>query len=154
MVALEPAPLGNQMSGSAIVARMTWRSTISGGQAHLRITEARPKFYFYLPAGQVSFPGVSSAGFSALSPREFVLAHLESKKNEREVPLEKAHSGAGPAGVRPKDSVPFVSNKVGPGIFKVQPQSELRAGEYGFLYAGSVQMPAGRLFDFGIEGAE
>jgi hypothetical protein len=39
------------------------------------------------------------------------------------------------------------------GIYKVQPEAELKAGEYGFLYAGSLQMPEGRLFDFGIEGA-
>lgn len=155
MIPLEPAPLGNQMSGGAILgSRWAWRSTINGSQAHVRITETRPIFYFYLTSSQPGFAGVSSAGFSAVSPREFVLAHLESMKNGREVPLEKAHSVAGPAGVRAKDTVSFAYDKIAPGIYRIEPQAGLKPGEYGFLYAGSVQMPTGRLFDFGIEGAQ
>jgi len=60
---------------------------------------------------------------AALSPREFLLAHLESKENGREIPLERVQSEARPSGV------PFGYEKVAPGIYKVQPQAELKAGE-------------------------
>jgi hypothetical protein len=162
MVALEPVPL-------AVAASSTkWTATIRGGQAQVRIREARPTFYFYLPPNQIGFPGVpngGTSGVSVMSPREFVLAHLEGKNNEREVPIEKARISTGrgkrgstppsrPSDVRSKDQVAFSYDKVAPGIYKIQPQAALEAGEYGFLYSGSLQMPEGRLFDFGVDGAK
>ena len=114
------------------------------------------------------FPGAPSGGSSVTSPGEFALARLESKKHEREVPLEKAKmphrqkNGSAAAeelqaqrtslSVANKAQVAFTYDKLAPGIYKVRPKAELGAGEYGFVYSGSSQMPDGRLFDSGIEG--
>jgi hypothetical protein len=180
MVLLEPAPLGTGLSGSrlkqiasdGLAGGDKWKTSVRGSQARLRITETRPTFYFYLPPNHVGFPGVPNGDSFAMSPREFVLAQLKSRKKERDVPLQKPakkHSeglwGGGlgreadvqshpPSGVRSKDQVPFAYEKVASGIYKIRPQAELKAAEYGFIYAGSLQMPEGRLFDFGIERAK
>jgi len=190
MILLEPAPLavtassGHNMTASAsdvatggIVGALggsskstKWRAANSGSQAPIRVRDGRPTFYFYIPPNPTGFPGVPGGGSSVTSPGEFALARLESKKNEREVPLEKAKmphrqkKGGAAAeelqaqrtslSVANKAQVPFTYDKLATGIYKVQPKAELRAGEYGFVYSGSLQMPDGRLFDFGIEGVK
>lgn len=164
MISLDPEPL------AVTAGKVKWKAAVNGAQAPTRVQGTRPTFYFYLPSDQEGFPGVPSGGSFAMSPRAFVLVHLESKKTEREIPLDKANINTGgrgsrisypdrvqanrPANVRQKDQVPFAFDKVATGIYKVQPDSELEAGEYGFLYSGSLQMPEGRLFDFGIEAAK
>jgi hypothetical protein len=74
--------------------------------------------------------------------------HLESKKNEREIPTK----GSVTATVQANDLVPFDYEKLAPGIYKVQLKSDLGAGEYGFLFGGVLQaMGDAALYDFGID---
>ena len=85
------------------------------------------------------------------SPNAFLLVHLQSKKNEREIPAK----GSVTATLETKDLVPFDYEKVAAGIYKIQLKSDLGAGEYGFLFGGVLQaMGDVWLFDFGIDGSK
>jgi len=155
---LEPAPIAVATTGQR------WKASVQAEKAPLRISDAHPTFYLYLSTTQSSFPGLSSSPLQAMSPKEFVLTRLESKKTEREIPLDKLSHRAGkrslagelleaqrPSNPRQSDQVQFDYFKISTGVYKIQPHIELRAGEYGFMYGGSLQLPDGKLFDFGIE---
>ena len=165
IVLLEPAatssPTMKMSSKGALLGGMagrggrpSWSSVIIGSTAQLRLTELRPSFFFYFHTGNANAGGSIGIFQSASSPTEFVLVHLTSKKNEREIPTAGV-SIAGSASVRPKEAVAFGYEKVAPGIYKITPREDVKPGEYGFLYGGNFQgiVPGGGgwLFDFGID---
>jgi hypothetical protein len=163
LVELEQAPYAGR-SASASKARafggfgggggVKWKSMIFGSKARIRIPAGRPIFYFYFPAPDAATAGYGasdSALRSSSSPNVFVLVHLDSKKNDREIPTK----GNVSATVQPKDVIPFDYEKVAAGIYKVQVKDDLGAAEYGFLYGGVLEAMSGAwLYDFGVDGAK
>jgi hypothetical protein len=130
---------------------LKWKSLIYGSKARFRVAAGRPVFYFYFPAPDAN-PGSYDASDGVFrpssSPNGFLLVHLESKKNEREIPTK----GSVTATVQANDLVPFDYEKIAPGTYKVQLKSDLGAGEYGFLFGGVLQaMGDAALYDFGID---
>ena len=112
---------------------LKWKSLIYGSKARFRVAAGRPVFYFYFPvpdANPGSYDAADSVFRPSSSPNGFLLVHLESKKNEREIPTK----GSVTATVQANDLVPFDYEKLAPGIYKVQLKSDLGAGEYGFLF--------------------
>jgi hypothetical protein len=129
--------------------KMKWTSVIYGSKAHLRLTDKHPTFYFYFATPGGNPAGGSYAFQNASSPNEFILTKMESKKNERDIP----GSGGVSSTVPPKDLFEFAYEKVGVGIYKVQPKVDFVPGEYGFLYGGVLSAMGGSgLFDFGVDG--
>lgn len=128
-----------------------WKSLLFGSKAHLRVAPSQPVFYFFFPTveADASTFGLSNDAFRHTStPNGFVLVHLHSQKNTREIPAK----GSVTATVDEKDTVPFDYVKTATGIYKVQLKKDLEAGEYGFLYGGVLQaMSQTWLFDFGVD---
>jgi len=126
-----------------------WKSMIYGSKARLRLPGGRLVFYFYFAHPDASASGYSETAFRpSTTPNGFVLVHLESKKNERQIPAK----GTVTATVEAKSLVPFDYQKVAADIYKVQLKNDLGPGEYGFLYGGVLQaMGEVSLFDFGID---
>ena len=130
-------------------SKMKWTSVIYGSKAHLRLSDKHPTFYFYFVTPGGNPAGGSYAFQNASTPNEFILTKMESKKNERDIP----GSGGASSAVPPKDLVEFAYEKVGAGIYKVQPKADFLPGEYGFLYGGVLSAMGGSgLFDFGVDG--
>ena len=54
-----------------------------------------------------------------------------------------------------KDRLPFTYETVKPGVFKITITTQLKPGEYGFLYLTPGQGTSGaagsRIFDFGVD---
>lgn len=159
LVELEEAPpAGRSMQAGrgglgafAGISRVKWKSLLYGGKAHLRVPPGRPLFYFYFPTveADASTFGLSNDAFRHTStPNGFVLVHLHSDKNTREIPAK----GSTTATVEEKDTTLFDYEKIAAGVYKVQLKGDLAAGEYGFLYGGVLQMMSQTwLFDFGID---
>ena len=164
LVRLEPVPTSSPqmkasrsaaMIGLGVSGKPHWKSTILGGRSLLRIPERRPVFYFYFKATGQDVTGSNIVFQTAASPTEFILAHLESKKNEREIPNDGgAYLGSG-TNIRSKNAIIFGSERLASGIYKVQPQTDISAGEYGFMYGGSLPgmflSTNTWLFDFGVD---
>ena len=154
----EAPPAGRSMQSGrgglgafAGVSRVKWKSLLYGGKAHLRVPPGRPLFYFYFPTVEAdsSTFGLSNDAFRHTStPNGFVLVHLRSEKNTREIPAK----GSTTATVEEKDTTPFDYEKIAAGVYKVTLKSDLAPGEFGFLYGGVLQMMSQTwLFDFGID---
>ena len=129
-----------------------WKSMIYGSKARLRLPGGRLVFYFYFAPPDASASGYSETAFRpSTTPNGFILVHLESKKNERQIPAK----GSVTATVEAKELIPFDYEKVAPDIYKVQLKNDLGPGEYGFLFGGVLQaMGDVSLFDFGIDGGK
>jgi hypothetical protein len=157
MVLLEPTVYSGGKSGGVLkhamtsgFSKMKWKAVVQGSRANLRLTESRPTFYFYFEerAGTLG---------SASSPNEYVLARMESKKDERELIVGQMSAFGASTGTRSKDTISFDFQKVKPGIYKVDSRTDIEPGEYCFFYAGGTQAlgaTGGKLFDFGINPAE
>jgi PEGA domain-containing protein len=160
LVPLEQAPAAGRsasmgrggMFGAGFGGGVKWKSMIYGSKARIRLPSGRLVFYFYFPPPDASASGYSETAFRPSStPNGFILVHLESKKNERQIPAK----GSVTATVEAKDLVPFDYEKLAAGIYKVQLKNDLGPGEYGFLFGGVLQaMGDVSLFDFGIDNAK
>jgi hypothetical protein len=124
---------------------------IFGTKSHIRLPAGRPVFYFYFPTSEANAARSETVFRSSSSPNEFILVHLASKKNDRQIPTV---GDVAPA-VQPKDVVPFDYEKTASGTYKVQLKSDLGSGEYAFLYAGVLDATnEAWFFDFGVDGAK
>ncbi len=155
--------LGYALTGG--IASASVKATIPGANARIRSANSRPVFFFYfdesVPRGlQSSGPSVwiSGAGALTTSPAELSLVRFNEKANAREARVGSLNIAGAKQGVMDKDRIPFNSELVRPGVFKVVPGIDLPAGEYGFIQSltgGSVSGGGGaltaRLYDFGVE---
>ena len=156
LVRLQPAPASraNTKAGASsgfganrprLVGKPKPDLVVVGSTAQIRVAEPRPTFYFYFRSSNPSSSSLNPAFQTASSPTEFILAHVDSKKDEREVPMEGSS-------VRPKDAVPFSLDEVATGIYKVQLRNDVQPGEYGFLFAGANDGTGPQwLYDFGVD---
>jgi hypothetical protein len=154
---------GYAMTGG--LASMSFKTVIPNSAARVKSTLTRPTFYFYFDQANRS---LSTDGQNAIwqsgtvtSPNEFSLVRFDVKKNSREAKVGKFNIGGAKAGVMDKDRIPFSYETVVPGVFKVTPDADLPAGEYGFLYSSSTGGGVGmagmgattsKIFDFSIPG--
>lgn len=167
LIALEPTVFSQGKSGGAFMSALTygikkmrWKAVVRSQNANLRIRQGIPTFYFYFE--QRSSGLGNSGGFAgwlsgATSPNEFVLARMERKSKERELIVGEFGAFGGSSGTRSKDTVEFMVDRLGGGIYRVRPLEPLPPGEYAFFYAAGASMlgagTTGKLFDFGVDAA-
>lgn len=164
MVLLEPAVSSGEKGGGFFKTAMTYgiakskfKLVVRGARAPLRVTEKHPTFYFYFDEKSNAFGSSTSLGASPSNPNDFVLARMETKKDERQLVVGQMNMFSTSSGMRSKDTLLLDIQKVGPGAYRVQPREDPEPGEYGFFYAGGAQMigmTGGRVFDFGVNVAE
>lgn len=138
------------------IASMSMKVSIPGASARARSKASQPAFYFFFDQSQ---QGAASSSFLAStylgsSPAEFNLVKLKSKKNAREANVGKVNIGGAKMGVMDEDRIEFDYDIVRPGVYRVTPRQNMKAGEYGFLYSvagGQAGAAGARIFDFTIE---
>ncbi len=129
------------------IARIKSRAVISGAQANTRIRDPNPTFYFYF---EQKAPSLSCRSFCGNStPHEFTLLRFEVKTNTRETVISRYNIVGSSRGTDTKSAVPFVFEKIQPGIYKVTLTEPLSPGEYCF-FSSAFGAYRDRLFDFGV----
>jgi hypothetical protein len=163
MVVLERAGYQGSKTGGMLVSSLTYglkktktKAVIPGPKASIRVTDASPVFYFYFDDKQAGL-GKTNFGIGSLSnPNQFALLRLEVKQSNRETIIGQFGVLGTSTGTDDKAMVPFKSERIRPGLYKVT-VSGLGMGEYCFL-ASSGQggamaagaMTAVDIFDFGV----
>jgi hypothetical protein len=141
------------------IASMSVKAAIQGGTARVHATEHRPTFYFFFDesnpqVGPTTTSWAAGTSATVTAPSEFTLIHLEAKSGRREARVGSMNIGGAKTGVMDKDRLAFDYELVRPGVFKVQPKTDLVPGEYGFIYALSGGNVGGavsaRIFDFSV----
>lgn len=138
------------------IAKVRYKTVLSGAHARLQITDRRPTFYFYFDVPNAGLSSANSAWGPATSANEFILARLDVKKSSRELEVGESGQYTGQKyGVATKASRDFDYERLEPGVYKVTPKADLEDGEYCFLYAGGVATSGAgagpKLFDFGVK---
>lgn len=156
LVQLEPTVYSQGKTGGWLESQLTYglaktkvKAVVPRPRARLRVSEARPVFYFYF---EQKGPGLSYAHSfidGAVSPNEFVLVKMTEKRDSREVTVAESNILSSAHGASSKHTRDFDFEKVRPGIYKVMITTPLEPGEYCFFYAGAAR--AERLFDFGSD---
>lgn len=126
-------------------------SSIQGGHSHNKLNRDRPEFHFFFDRSNTFSGNIFQI---ASSPYEFILTRLESDNDTRHLITGSANAYAGQKiGVNPESIIKFKASSVSESEFIVIPEKPLPAGEYCFLYQGSV--PQGNstdqlVYDFSI----
>lgn len=110
--------------------------------------KGKDTLYFVLQNANGTLAGSSILG--ATSPNDLVLIRLTPKKKTREMSLSKG-SIAGQPEINPRDAIPFVSEPIKDGIFRVFVRAGLESGQYCFIPAsGMARIIMDKVYDFGI----
>lgn len=149
--------LGYALTGG--IASMSVKASVQNVTARTHASDVRPTFYFFFDESNPSTASAaatwaSGTAATVTSPSEFTLARLTQKKDHREARVGSANIGGMKTGVMDKDRLAFDYKLVRPGVFSVQPTTDLTKGEYGFMYSlsggGAGGAMTARIFDFSI----
>lgn len=166
MVLLERASYQGAKTGGMFASAMTYgiakvktKAIIPGNKAELRVTSGKLTFYFYFEDKQAGLGRVGMFGGQISNPNQFALIRLNVEKKTRTTEIGKFSMWGGSAGTNDKTMVGFKAEKVAPGLYKVETNELLKAGEYCFLSSSGVATGAygagatmaNDLFDFGVD---
>lgn len=167
MVVLERAAYQGAKTAGTFTAAMTYgikkakmKAVIPGPRATIRSGDSRPTFYFYFEEKAAGL-GKSSFGMGSLSsPNQFALVKLEAKQSNRETIIGEVGAFGASSGTHQKSMIPFRSERIRPGLYRVVPTSAMEDGEYCFLASAPMAVAGGAagagavapvdIFDFAI----
>jgi hypothetical protein len=142
MIVLERAAYTGAKSGGMLGSALTYgiknvktKAVIAGAKSSIRVADTSPVFYFYFDDKQAGL-GKTYLGVGNLSnPNQFALLKLEVKGPNRETVIG-AYSSLGSSSREDTEAmVPFKSEWIRPGLYKVT-VSSIAQGEYCFLASG------------------
>ncbi|RPI22033.1 MAG: hypothetical protein EHM61_23310 [Acidobacteria bacterium] len=139
------------------IAKAKLKAVIQGSRSAVRLDTGSPTFYFYF---EDHAAGLGRSAFMVpdiSNPNQFTLVRLDCRKDSRETVMMRAGAFAASYGTDRDARVPFKSERIRPGVYRVTPARPLPPGEYCFL-AGSVadSDPYAKMgnriniFDFGV----
>ncbi len=147
----------SNMMGAAFsygIAKAKVKIDIPGARANTRTTDTSPVFYMYFP------PALSLGGLGGTdvitSPSQFSLLTLEEKKDHRETLVGKVGMNGANTGVDEKKTLPFTTQRMRSGAYKVILSESLKGGEYTFFatthVTGTQNGDTYIVYDFGVDG--
>jgi hypothetical protein len=131
---------------------------LAGNVADLRTAALSPTFYFYFDTDPAQPGGDPMAMMSqmmtgdampvgAKTAAEFSLIHLSLTDGNRQANMGKV----GGMSSKPKDTVECTQERLAQGVYRVQPKSPLKPGEYAFVFTNSMGGSMSSMWDFGID---
>lgn len=164
LTVLEQAAYQGSKTGGMLASSFTYgikkakmKAVIPGQRASIRTGEAQPVFYFYF---EDKASGLGKGGFGAGSvsnPNQFALVKLEVTKSSRETIIGEFGMMGASSGTHQKSMVTFKSERLRPGLYKVNPTVSMEPGEYCFLVSqvnmgamGAGASGAAQIFDFAV----
>jgi hypothetical protein len=167
MVMLERAAYQGTKTGGFFASAVTYgavkaktKAILPGKAASIRAAQRKPVFYFYF---EDKAAGLGRGGFFAggavSNPNQFALLKLNVDKHDRSTEIGAFSIWGASSGSQEKSIISFKADRIAPGLYRVQPESELTSGEYCFVATTSVAGAYGSgatfahdLFDFGVDG--
>jgi len=130
--------------------------TVSGSEANIQFKSKQPMFYFYFDTEHKSLNSQAPSWFSGVSsPNEFLLVKFDTQvKNARAVTTAAGNAYENAQGIDDKYKRTFKFRKLEKGIYELYFETNLEAGEYGFMYAGANAVYGGaspKVYDFGLK---
>jgi hypothetical protein len=166
MTMLERAAYQGTKTGGVFTSAFTYgavkaktKAILPGREASIRTAQGKPIFYFYFEDKAAGLGRGFFAGGIVSNPNQFALLRLNVDKHDRSTEIGAFSMWGTSSGSQEKSIVSFKADRIAAGLYKVQPDGELKAGEYCFVATtspasayGSGATFAHDLFDFGIDG--
>lgn len=135
------------------LGKVKTKANLPGTAANMQLKETRPVFYFYL---DTKSGGLNTSSGIPSTTNEFTLVRFNIRSDNREITISKANQWGAKGGLSDEYVVPFTTENLGNGIFKVTPSRDLKNGEYGFFLINSGGSNASaavgaKFFDFGVK---
>jgi hypothetical protein len=135
------------------IAKAKVKAEIPGAHAPVRTRETRPIFYMFFPSS--SNLGGFGGNDVITSPAQFTLLSVEEKKDHRETAIAKMGFASASAGTDDKRMALFTSDRIRNGVYKITPNTDLKAGEYAFIASSGTAVSATNhtvvIYDFGVD---
>jgi len=136
---------GIPVSSSSIV--------VDGVQARFVIKNIYPDFFFYFEPNKTT-NSLNESGFenyNATSPNQFsvIVFSSSSSSNQRSVQTSSGIGISAASGIGSKYKIPFEYEKLSDGVYRVYFKTQLKPGEYAFIYSGANGYN-NKIFDFSI----
>lgn len=110
------------------------RAIIPGPRAAIRTLDSRPELYFYFEDKAAGLGKTYFGVQNVSNPNQFALIKLEvTKTNRQTVILEVNALGDVQTGTQGNAMIPFRSERLRSGLYKVVPTTGMEPGEYCFL---------------------
>ncbi len=167
MVMLERAAFQGTKTGGLFTSAVTYgavkaktKAILPGKAASIRATHGNPVFYFYFEdkSAGLGRAGLFAAG-AVSNPNQFALLRLNVDKHNRSTEIGAFSMWGASTGSQEKSMIAFKADRLAPGLYKVQTDGELKAGEYCFVATsgavgayGAGATFAHDIFDFGVDG--
>jgi hypothetical protein len=134
------------------LGKMKTKANLPGTTASLQLKDPRPVFYFYL---DTKSGGLNTSSGIPSTTNEFTMVRFNVRSDNREITISKQNAYGAKGGLSDEYVIPFTTETLGNGIFKVTPSADLKNGEYGFYLINSGGSNASaavgaKFFDFGI----
>lgn len=167
MTMLERAAYQGTKTGGAFASALTYgavkaktKAILPGRTASIRSGDSQPVFYFYFEDKAAGLGrGGLFAGGTVSNPNQFTLLKLSVDKHNRSTEIGAFSMWGASSGSQEKSMIFFKAARLAPGLYKVQPDTALKQGEYCFVASfsgagayGSGATFANDIFDFGIDG--
>lgn len=159
MTQLLPSVSAQNRTGGLWTSSMTYgigkvkiKANLPGNAAKLQLKTSKPVFYFYLDAKS---GGLNTASGIPSNPSEFTLVKFNVRSDNREVTIGKSNAFGAKGGLSDEYVKQFTAEQISEGVYKITPNENLPAGEYGFYLINSGNSNAStavgaKFFDFGI----
>jgi len=110
-------------------------------------------FFFYFEDKSAALGKSHGFGAQTVSnPNQFSIVKFEQKKDTRQVVVATIGFGSFSSGSESKETLPFKSERVHPGVYRVVPVADMKPGEYAFISASSSGAAgAADIFDFAVK---
>jgi len=137
------------------LASMSVKAAIQNQTSRVPVTGSS-RFYFFAASSNGDDSGAWASGTNTVvnSPAELTLIRLTAKDGRREARVGSMNIGGAKTGVMDKDRIAFTHTAVRPGVYVIEPNAPLPAGEYGFIYSlaggGAGGAMTARIFDFTV----
>ena len=135
------------------LGKVKLKANLYGTAAKLQLNSTKPVFYFYLDS---KTGGLNTSSGIPSTTNEFVMVRFHIRSDNREITISKRNAYGVKGGLSDEYVIPFTSEELGNGVFKVTPNIDLKNGEYGFylINSGSSNTSTAvgaKFFDFGIK---
>ncbi len=166
MVMLERAAYQGTKTGGLFTSALTYgavkaktKAVLPGPAASIRTVPTKLLFYFYFEDKAAGLGRSGLFASTAISnPNQFALLKLNADKHNRSTEIGAFSMWGASSGSQVKSLIAFKSEKLAPGLYKVEADKELVPGEYCFVATSSVAGAYGSgatfandLFDFGVD---
>jgi hypothetical protein len=167
MVVLERAAYQGAKTGGVFTSAFTYgiakvktKAVIPGKQAGIRISGAKPVFFFYFEDKSAGLGRSYFGSVNVSNPNQFALVRLDVGKSFRSTMVGQFSMWGASAGTNEKTVVPFKSERIRAGLYRVEIADGIRPGEYCFIASAGVPSAgaygagastASDLFDFGVD---